>query len=83
MNSINFIEERKKFGKHILKLRKRIKSLDYPNRSISQQELCDRAESLSKKTLGEIERGQTNATFDSLLSLKKVLGVSFEELVNY
>lgn len=83
MNTEKIIEERNKFGKHILELRKRIKSSDYPDRAISQQELSDRSESLSKKTIGEIERGETNPSFDTLFVLAKALNVPIKELFNY
>ncbi|NGX82683.1 helix-turn-helix transcriptional regulator [Aequorivita sp. KMM 9714] len=83
MKTIDFSLEKKKFGKHVRKLRRRLKSIDYPNRSISQQELTDKTSNLSKKTLGEIERGETNAQFESLLVLAQILEVSFSELMNY
>ncbi|MBC9794890.1 helix-turn-helix domain-containing protein [Sinomicrobium weinanense] len=83
MKTINFIKERKKFGKHVLELRKKIKSTEYKNRSISQQELSDRSEYLSKKTIGEIERGETNPSFDTLLALTQVLDVSLRDLMEY
>ncbi|MFA7615505.1 MAG: helix-turn-helix transcriptional regulator [Weeksellaceae bacterium] len=83
MNKIDFEIEKEKLGKHVLKLRKKIKSTEYNNRSISQQELSDRSEYLSKKTIGEIERGETNPSFETLLALSKVLNVSLRDLFNY
>lgn len=83
MNKNNIIEERKKLGKHVLELRKKIKSSDYPERYISQQELSDRSESLSKKTIGEIERGETNPSFETLYVLAKALKIPLKELFNF
>lgn len=83
MNKIDFEIEKEKFGKHVLKLRKKIKSAEYDNRSISQQELSDRSEHLSKKTIGEIERGETNPSFETLLALSQVLKVPLKELLDY
>lgn len=83
MDIINYEKERKKFGKHVVKLRERIKSIDYPERSISQQELCDKNQGITKKTLGAIERGETNPKFETILALAKLLGVSLKELFDY
>ena len=83
MNSIDFVTQKRKFGKYVLKLRKRIKSTEYKNRNISQQELSDRTEYLSKKTIGEIERGETNPSFETLLVLAKVLEIHPKELFDF
>lgn len=83
MNEIDFTKERIKFGKHVLKLRRKIKSVEYQNRAISQQELADRSDYITKKTIGQIERGEVNAQFDTLLALAQALNVSLKELVDY
>ena len=83
MNEIDFIQERIKFGKHVLKLRRKIKSVEYQNRAISQQELADRNDYITKKTIGQIERGELNAQFETLLALAHVLNVSLKELLDY
>ena len=83
MDRINYVEERKKFGEHVTKLREKIRSVDYPDRSISQQELSDKCENITKKTLGAIERGETNPKFETLIALAYVLNVSLQELFNY
>lgn len=83
MNEIDFKEEKIKFGKHVLKLRKKIKSAEYANRSISQQELADRSDSINKKTIGQIERGETNPSFETLFALSKALNVSLKQLLDY
>ena len=78
-----YIYEGLKFGKHILALRKRITNSNYPNRSISQQELSYRSEFISKKTIGEIERGRTNPEFDTLVILANALNVTLKDLFDY
>ncbi len=83
MNKIDFIKKKKELGKHVLKLRKGIKSSEYADRYISQQELSDRSEYLSKKTVGEIERGDTNPSFETLLALAMVLEVHPKELLDF
>jgi transcriptional regulator with XRE-family HTH domain len=83
MNEIDFTKERIKFGKHVLKLRRKIISVEYQNRPISQQELADQSDYLSKKTIGQIERGEVNVQFETLLALAQVLNVSLKELLDY
>lgn len=83
MDIYKIIEEKKRFGKHVLALRRKIKSSDYPDKFISQQELSDRSDSISKKTIGEIERGETNPSFETLYVLAKALNVSLKELFNF
>tara|TARA_R110002096_G_scaffold418127_1_gene622037 strand:- start:149 stop:424 length:276 start_codon:yes stop_codon:yes gene_type:complete len=83
MDKINYEKKKIKFGKHIVKLRERIKSIDYPDRSISQQELSDKNQGITKKTLGAIERGETNPKFETILALANLLGVSLKELFDF
>lgn len=83
MDLNNFTEEKRKFGKNVIKLRERMKSSEYKNRSISQQELSDKGGCFSKKTLGEIERGDGNPTLETILALAKILEVSPKELFDY
>ncbi|AWH86295.1 XRE family transcriptional regulator [Flavobacterium album] len=83
MENVDFITERKKFGRHILKLRKKISSKDYPGKFISQQELADRSGNITKKTIGQIERGDINPSFETLLVLAQALHISIQELFNY
>ncbi|KRD58697.1 hypothetical protein ASE40_20510 [Flavobacterium sp. Root935] len=83
MNEIDFNEQRIKFGKHVLKLRRKIKSVEYQSRSISQQELADRSDYITKKTLGQIERGEVNFQFETLVALAQALNVSLKELLDY
>lgn len=83
MDVIDFDGERKRFGEHIFELRKQIKSSEYEGRYISQQELADRSEFIKKKTIGQIERGEINIKFDTLIALSKVLNLSMDELFKY
>ncbi|MFP5438832.1 MAG: helix-turn-helix domain-containing protein [Bacteroidia bacterium] len=83
MEDIDFKEERKRFGQHILALRQEIKSTEYEGRPISQQELADRSEYINKKTIGQIERGEINVKFDTLIALAKVLEVELDKLFKY
>lgn len=83
MDSIDFKKEREIFGQHIIKLRHSVNSAEYEGRYISQQELADRSEYINKKTIGQIERGEINTKFDTLVALARVLNVSLDELFNY
>ncbi|MNL65686.1 helix-turn-helix protein [compost metagenome] len=83
MNEIDFTREKIKFGKHVLKLRRKIKSVEYQNRPMSQQELADRSDYINKKTIGQIERGEVNVQFETLLALAQVLSISLKELLDY
>ena len=83
MESINFEREKVKFGQHVRKLREKLESTDYAGRTISQQEITDKSSLLTKKTLGKIERGETNPKFETLLALSKLLDVTLLELMDY
>jgi len=83
MDLNDFTEEKRKFGKNVVKLRERMKSSEYKNRSISQQELSDKGGYFSKKTLGEIERGDGNPTLETILALAYVLEVHPKELFDF
>ncbi|WP_291073918.1 MULTISPECIES: helix-turn-helix domain-containing protein [Empedobacter] len=65
--------EKEKLGIYLTSLRKNIKSSDYIDRSISQQELADKTKGLSKNTLLSIENGSANPTLDSLIILANAL----------
>lgn len=83
MDAIDFTLEKKKFGEHVRRLRERLESTDYAGRSISQQEITDKTTLITKKTLGKIERGETNPKFETLIALAKLLKVSLPELMDY
>ncbi|MGV0957899.1 helix-turn-helix domain-containing protein [Empedobacter falsenii] len=65
--------EKEKLGIYLTSLRKNIKSSDYIDKSISQQELADKTKGLSKNTLLSIENGSANPTLDSLIILANAL----------
>jgi DNA-binding XRE family transcriptional regulator len=52
------------------------------NNPVSQEELGLRA-NLTKKTIGEIERGETNAKLETLLVISKGLNITIKELFNF
>jgi len=63
----------------IKKLGKRI--ADYRDRlGITQDELASRA-GIERSYMGTIERGERNPSYDKLVSIAKVLGVSIKDLV--
>lgn len=49
------------------------------NKQISQEELALRS-NISEKTIGEIERGETNPKLDTLLMIAKGLNTSLKDL---
>lgn len=81
MNNDNFISEKVALGIRIQELRQRITN-PVSNKPISQEELGLRT-NIAKKTIGEIERGETNVKFETLLTISKGLNVSIKELFNF
>ncbi len=81
MNNDNFTLEKIALGNRVHELRRRIINPS-SNTHISQEELGLRA-NIAKKTIGEIERGETNAKFETLLMLSKALNVTIKELFNF
>ena len=67
--------EKEKFGKYLLKLRKKISSKDYNKEHISQQELADNNTGLTKYLIGTVERGEANPTLDKLIFIAKALNL--------
>ena len=67
--------EKEKFGKYLLKLRKKISSKDYNKEHISQQELADNNTGLTKYFIGSVERGEANPTLDKLIFIAKALNL--------
>ncbi len=81
MSEKNFIKEKEALGLRISALREKI--IDpKTNKSISQEELGLRTGN-AKKTIGEIERGNTNPTFETLLKIARELKISINELFQY
>ena len=76
-----FYKEKEALGYRIQELRERIVN-PKTNKPISQEELGLRS-GHAKKTIGEIERGNTNPTFETLLLISKELNVSINELFDF
>jgi DNA-binding XRE family transcriptional regulator len=81
MNNDNFTLEKRALGIRIQELRQRIINPS-SNNHISQEELGLRA-NIAKKTIGEIERGETNVKLETLLMISKALNVNIKELFNF
>ena len=78
MATKKFTKEKKALGLRISELREKI--IDpKTNKVISQEELGLRT-GHAKKTIGEIERGNTNPTFETLLLIARELKVTINEL---
>jgi DNA-binding XRE family transcriptional regulator len=81
MNDDNFTLEKKALGVRIQELRQKVINPS-TNNYISQEELGLRA-NIAKKTIGEIERGETNVKLETLLMISKALNVNIKELFNF
>ena len=64
----------KAFGAHLRDIRE--------SKTISQQQLALKAD-ISKNQIGNIERGEVNATVISITAIAKALEISPQELFNY
>ena len=73
--------ERRALGYRITELRKKVMNPD-TGKFISQEELGFRT-GYAKKTIGEIERGNSNPTFETLMLISKELNVTIRELFNF
>ena len=81
MEKESFKREKEALGYRIRELRSKVINPD-TKRYISQEELSLRT-GHAKKTVGEIERGNTNPRYETLLLLSKELNVSINELFNF
>ncbi len=81
MNEINLTNCKKALGYRISELRKKIIN-PKTNKPISQEELGLRT-GHAKKTIGELERGNTNPRYDTLLIISKELDVTVQELFDF
>lgn len=73
----NFKEEKEAIGYRIRELRE-----NFIGGKISQEELGFRI-GYAKKTIGELERGNTNPTFETLLLISKALNKTLIELFEF
>ncbi|MDN3595985.1 helix-turn-helix domain-containing protein [Zunongwangia endophytica] len=78
MSDKKLIQAKKALGLKIAELRKKVINPE-TNKPISQEELGLRTGN-AKKTIGEIERGNTNPTFETLFKIANELQVSIAEL---
>ena len=81
MKNDDLTKEKKALGARIQQLRLRIIDAK-TQKHISQEELALRS-NVSEKTIGELERGETNPKLDTLLLISKGLKTSLKELFNY
>ena len=81
MEKKSFKKEKEALGYRIKELRSKVLNPD-TNEYISQEELGLRT-GHAKKTIGEIERGNTNPTYETLLLISKELNVTMNELFNF
>lgn len=81
MNKDHFTSEKIALGIRIQELRQKTINSSTSN-PISQEELGLRA-SIAKKTIGEIERGETNSKFETLLMISKGLNITIKELFDF
>lgn len=81
MNDADINNAKRALGFRISELRKKV--IDpKTNKPISQEELGLRT-GHAKKTIGELERGNTNPRFDTLLLISKELNVTIKELFDF
>ncbi|GAA3642643.1 helix-turn-helix domain-containing protein [Flavivirga jejuensis] len=81
MEKKSFKREKEALGYRIRELRSKVINPD-TNKYISQEELSLRT-GHAKKTVGEIERGNTNPRYETLLLISKELQVTINELFNF
>ncbi len=81
MAELQFIKSQKALGYRIFELRKMIINTETGN-PISQDELGLRT-GLAKKTIGEIERGNTNPEFKTLVIICRELNVTLKEFFDF
>jgi DNA-binding XRE family transcriptional regulator len=81
MNEIDLTSYKKALGYRISELRKKIINPE-TNKPISQEELGLRT-GHAKKTIGELERGNTNPRYDTLLIICRELNVTIQELFDF
>lgn len=81
MKDLIFTEAKKALGYRIFELRQKIINPD-TGKPISQEELGLRT-GLVKKTIGELERGNTNPEFETLLVIIRELNVTLQEFFDF
>lgn len=74
MNNLRNSEQLIQFGLNIKRIRESL--------GLSQEELCFRT-GLSKNQIGNIERGEVNATISTLFALAKGCNISISQIFQY
>ncbi|MCP1997440.1 helix-turn-helix domain-containing protein [Flavobacterium sp. HSC-61S13] len=77
MDKKRFKQENEALGYRIRELRE-----NYVHEKLSQEELSYKTGN-AKKTIGEIERGNTNPTYETLLKISKELDITIKELFDF
>lgn len=73
MSGKQFVVDKYKLG-HIIKYYRNLLGM-------TQDELAEKAEILDKRTISNIENGNTNVKLDNIIRISQVLGVNLDELV--
>ena len=81
MTELELIKSQKALGYRIFELRKKIINTETGN-PISQEELSLRT-GFTKKTIGELERGNTNPEFKTLIIICNELNISLREFFDF
>jgi transcriptional regulator with XRE-family HTH domain len=74
VNNLRNSEQLKQFGLNIKQIRE--------SQNLSQEELCHRS-GLSKNQIGNIERGEVNATLSTLFALSKGCNITISQIFKY
>lgn len=81
MKKVNLTDERRALGFRIAELRKNVIN-PKTKKPISQEELSLRT-GHAKKTIGELERGNTNPRYETLLLISKELDITINKLFDF
>lgn len=81
MNKHDHKNERKALGYRIAELRKKVINPS-TGKYISQEELSLRT-GHAKKTIGELERGNTNPRYETLLLISKEFNITINQLFDF
>jgi len=76
------VTEKERLGEEWRKLREKVRSSEYNNDHISQQELADKNIGITKHLIGTIERGDANPTLEKLIFLAKALNLKTINILN-
>lgn len=74
--------EKEKLGEELKKLRENIPSKEYKGKPMSQQELADHNNGVTKHLIGTIERGEANPTLEKIVLLAKALNLKTINILN-